>query len=59
LSSILEQDKYPSPPTGTHSLVKGQEILLKTPENQNTEMSVSALVLNKLNNKFKYFIAEM
>ena len=59
LSSILEQDKYPSLPTGTHSLVKGQEILLKTPENQNTEMSVSALVLNKLNNKFKYFIAEM
>jgi len=59
LASILDQDKYPSPPTGTHPLVKGQEILLKTPENQNTEMSVSALVLNKLNNKFKYFVAEM
>jgi len=43
LSSILEQDWK----------------LLKTPENQNTEMSVSALVLNKLSNKYKYFVAEM
>ncbi|MDQ7009116.1 MAG: UDP-N-acetylmuramoyl-tripeptide--D-alanyl-D-alanine ligase [Candidatus Gracilibacteria bacterium] len=43
LSSILEQN--------------GET--LKTPENKNTEMSVSALVLNKLNNKFKYFVAEM
>ena len=57
LSSILEQD---SP----HSISpKGREVaqegVLKTPENQNTEMSVSALVLNKLNNKLKYFVAEM
>ena len=43
LSSVLEQDWE----------------TLKTPENQNTEMSVSALVLKKLNNKFKYFVAEM
>jgi len=43
LSSILEQNWE----------------LLKTPENQNTEMSVSALILNKLNNSYKYFIAEM
>jgi len=43
LSSILEQDWE----------------LLKTPENKNTEMSVSALVLNKLKNKYKYFVAEM
>lgn len=43
LSSILEQEWK----------------TLKTPENQNTEMSVSSLVLNKLNNKYKYFVAEM
>ncbi len=43
LSSILEQDWS----------------ILKTPENQNTEMSVSALILNKLSNKYKYFVAEM
>ena len=59
LSSILEQDNSSSSPKGTNILVKGQEILLKTPENKNTEMSVSALVLSRLNNKFKYFIAEM
>jgi UDP-N-acetylmuramyl pentapeptide synthase len=51
LSSILEQDTPFSPP------LEGG--VLKTPENQNTEMSVSALVLNKLNNSYKYFVAEM
>ncbi len=43
LASILEQDWN----------------TLKTPENQNTEMSVSNLILNKLSSKYKYFIAEM
>jgi len=51
LSSILEQNTPPSLP------LEGG--VLKTPENQNTEMSVSALILNKLNNSYKYFIAEM
>jgi len=43
LSSILEQDWE----------------LLKTPENINTELWVSALILNKLKNSYKYFIAEI
>jgi len=43
LASILEQD-WPT---------------LKTPENINTELWVSALILNKLNDKFKYFVAEI
>ncbi|MFK7780418.1 MAG: UDP-N-acetylmuramoyl-tripeptide--D-alanyl-D-alanine ligase [Candidatus Gracilibacteria bacterium] len=43
LASILEQD-------GT---------TLKTPENINTELGVSSIVMNKLNNTYKYFIAEM
>ena len=32
---------------------------LKTPENINTELWVSAIILNKLKNKYKYFVAEM
>ena len=43
LASILEQDWE----------------TLKTPENINTELWVSAIVLNNLTNKLKYFIAEM
>jgi len=43
LSSILEQDWE----------------TLKTPENINTELWVSAVVLNKLSNKYKYFVAEI
>ncbi len=43
LSSILEQDWE----------------LLKTPENINSELWVSAIVLNKLSEKYKYFVAEM
>ena len=43
LSSILEKDWE----------------LLKTPENINTELWVSALILNKLKNSYKYFIAEI
>jgi len=52
LSSILEQ---------TSPLLdkEGQGVVLKTPENQNTEMSVSSLILNKLTDKYKYFVAEM
>lgn len=41
------------------SILEQEDKTLKTPENQNTEMSVSALVLNKLNKKYKYFVAEM
>ena len=43
LSSILEQDGK----------------TLKTPENINTELWVSAIVLNKLKKSYKYFVAEM
>ncbi len=43
LASILEQDWE----------------TLKTPENINTELWVSAIILNKLTNKYKYFVAEM
>lgn len=43
LSSILEQDWK----------------TLKTPENINTEMWISNLIISKLSNKFKYFVAEM
>ncbi len=43
LSSILEQ-KYN---------------ILKTPENINTELGVSSIVLNKLNNNYDFFIAEI
>jgi UDP-N-acetylmuramoyl-tripeptide--D-alanyl-D-alanine ligase len=43
LASILEQDWN----------------ILKTPDNINTELWVSAIVLNKLKNNYKYFIAEM
>lgn len=32
---------------------------LKTPENNNTEMWVSNLIIKKLNDKYKYFVAEM
>lgn len=41
------------------SILKQDWNTLKTPENQNTEMSVSNLILNKLSSKYKYFIAEM
>ena len=43
LSSILEQDWK----------------TLKTPENINSELWVSAIVLNKLKSKYKYFVAEV
>jgi UDP-N-acetylmuramoyl-tripeptide--D-alanyl-D-alanine ligase len=43
LSTILEQDWK----------------TLKTPENINTELWVSDIIINKLKNKYKYFIAEM
>lgn len=43
LSSILEQDWK----------------TLKTPENINTELWVSDLIIKKLNNNYKYFVAEM
>lgn len=43
LSTILEQDAK----------------VLKTPENINTELWVSDIILNKLKNKYNYFIAEM
>jgi len=43
LSSILEQEWK----------------TLKTPENQNTEMWVSNLILRKLNETYKYFVVEM
>jgi UDP-N-acetylmuramyl pentapeptide synthase len=33
--------------------------ILKTPENINTELGVSAIVLSKLKKKYNYFIAEM
>lgn len=42
-----------------NSILNQNAKTLRTPENQNTEMSVSSLVLNKLNKNFKYFIAEM
>lgn len=43
LSSILEQDWE----------------TLKTPENINTELWVSSIIINKLKNNYKYFVAEM
>jgi UDP-N-acetylmuramoyl-tripeptide--D-alanyl-D-alanine ligase len=43
LSSILEQDWE----------------TLKTPENINTELWVSNLIINRLNTTYKYFVAEM
>jgi UDP-N-acetylmuramoyl-tripeptide--D-alanyl-D-alanine ligase len=43
LSSILEQDA----------------VTLKTPDNINTELWVSKVILNYLNNSYKYFVAEM
>lgn len=43
LSEILEQEKN----------------TLKTPENINSELWVSDIIINKLNDKFDYFIAEM
>jgi UDP-N-acetylmuramyl pentapeptide synthase len=43
LSSILEQDWK----------------TLKTPDNINTELWVSSLIINKLSNDYKYFVAEM
>ena len=43
LSSILEQDWK----------------TLKTPENINTELWVSSIIINKLKNTYKYFVAEM
>lgn len=43
LSSILEQDA----------------LTLKTPENINTELWVSKVILNYLNDSYKYFVAEM
>jgi UDP-N-acetylmuramyl pentapeptide synthase len=43
LSSILEQDWK----------------TLKTPENINSELWVSSIVLNKLKSKYKYFVAEV
>jgi UDP-N-acetylmuramoyl-tripeptide--D-alanyl-D-alanine ligase len=43
LSSILEQDWK----------------LLKTPKNINTELWVTSIVLDKLKNKYKYFVAEI
>lgn len=43
LSSILEQDW----------------LTLKTPDNINTELWVSSVIMKKLNNNYKYFVAEM
>ena len=41
------------------SILKQDWSLLKTPENINTELWVSSIVLNKLNNSYKYFVAEI
>jgi UDP-N-acetylmuramoyl-tripeptide--D-alanyl-D-alanine ligase len=41
------------------SILEHEWNTLKTPENQNTEMWVSNLILNKLNKSYKYFVAEM
>jgi UDP-N-acetylmuramoyl-tripeptide--D-alanyl-D-alanine ligase len=41
------------------SILEKEWNTLKTPENNNTEMSVSALINNKLNNTYDYFVAEM
>ena len=43
LATILEQDSK----------------TLKTPKNINTELWVSNIIINKLNNSYKYFVAEM
>ncbi len=56
LASILEQIPL------SQSFLQGEKEVknvLKTPENINTELWVSALILNKLNDKFKYFVAEI
>jgi UDP-N-acetylmuramoyl-tripeptide--D-alanyl-D-alanine ligase len=41
------------------SILEQHDKTLYTPENINTELWVSSLILKKLNNSFKYFIAEM
>jgi UDP-N-acetylmuramyl pentapeptide synthase len=40
-------------------ILKNEWEILKTPKNINSELWVSELILNKLSNKFDYFIAEM
>jgi len=41
------------------SILEQQWNTLKTPDNINTELWVSQLIINKLNDKYKYFVAEM
>lgn len=41
------------------SILKQDWKTLKTPENINTELGVSKIIIKKLNNTYKYFIAEM
>ncbi len=41
------------------SILEQEWTTLKTPENINSELWVSELILKKLNNSYKYFVAEM
>lgn len=41
------------------SILEKEWKLLKTPENINTELWVSEIILNKLDNSYDYFVAEM
>ncbi len=41
------------------SILEQEATILKTPENINTEMWVSDLIIKKLDDSYKYFIAEM
>ncbi len=41
------------------SILEHEGNLLKTPENVNTELGVSSLIVNKLNDTYYFFVAEM
>ncbi len=42
-----------------YTILNQNDKTLKTPKNINTEIGVSRLIIQKLNNSYKYFIAEM
>ena len=60
LATMLESSSNPHPPAGTSPLEEEEKLrVLKTPENINTELWVSNIIINKLTEDYDYFVAEM
>ena len=60
LATMLDSSTSPHPPSWTSPQREEEKLkVLKTPENINTELGVSNIVINKLTEDYDYFVAEM